>query len=767
MQFTWADRTYKWKSNVQWRVSGVRKILHPARRPSTLALSRDGRLALGIGGVASVVIPSHVSAPAKESSNIPLSTALLDEEPDGDSWLELAFARANVQERSAGHFVVRPAAPSQFQSTSTSISSTPTVHDVQAVAWSPLHFGPSLVVVDGLGIAHVMRPPGKRQLGTVSDTTVHYGWHEMPLPTDRLGDCARSILCAQFTSITGGSNGGTDVALLALGAKNGLSLLMWSSLDELPVDLFTLHISWTPAVAWLERLDAPGVDGDVQAVRFLAAAMEGRVIVYRVYSEFVDRESRTPKVTATVFWASDDRTLPPVMVSTLAWWSDNADRVSLGVGIGNSLALFEWRKGMDATAPIPVHRCQTHNGHVHIVTAVTFLPSGQFLSASADGSVRIWNDDPVTTGIVLDNYILRPQVDRPVLGLVVSGLGLYVGVLMTVPCMMDDKDTGDTMNKKFASSSRLSRLFLHTPVLPSTCDLKSGLEDLMTSVASRLVLGSHEGRFAFVTWDLELWLDHQCLSVRNRAVEYLSMRMFELRNQVVESRQPTRKAIMLARALRSLSFVVHRYAPAGSRSAEQICDSMISEIIFDHCVQSLSQLIALQQTSNGSNCMKRLSKLEVCSARAMATFVLMCKCTFERDDKEACLHTAHATIRALACRTDIEGDTVLCPVCHFKPTPVPVVFEGNTSDMESSINVVAMMASCGNGDMYPRCVFTLLPCVAAVPISCDGCGSKAYPGLVADVQSGRGEFSWLQSWQRCPLCYCALQSIAVDAHVVK
>jgi hypothetical protein len=747
----------------------------PARRPSTLTISPDGRIAVAIAAVASVITPSHAAIPGPDTTPVPGISAPAVQDVKSASTLNLAGARALYQDESAAHFVVRQPEAVLPQTTSTCVATIPAVEDVKALAWSPMSFGPSLLVVIGSGTAHLMRPPVHRRLVHADASIAPIGWDELMPPAD--GGFPRGVICAQFTQLAGDRNSNGEVALLALGTNRGLLLYAWSAASAFPVKVLTAHSQWTTAIEWLQGQSIPA-QASKQEGKILAVGLDGKVALIRIDINFGDQKSLVPTAAASLLWTSGDDVLP-AMVCSLAWWYNDTDTASdtahaaqvfLGVGAGDSVSLFEWSKGVcgDIESPKYASSLQEGNCDGQIITEVAFLSSGQLLSASMDGSVLLWSWIPsfakIGSHLVPDGCIRPSCAGRSVLGLSVSGLGMYVAVLTTVPSVMDDDPAEDNTNEKFAATSRLTRVFLQTPVLASGCDISSGLQDLLGSAVSRLLLAGSQYGSAFVTWDLELWLDYQCAEIRDRALEYLSSRLAELKSKIEKWTVSVEMSMRRVRALRSLAVVVYRYGRGDeAKGARQVYKATTDILVIDHCIESLaclhkSRLSSAINTDAGES----LTSLEIRSARAMARLVLSSSRLAGRTDGDKCLELAHDILRLLAERTEVEDYLALCPLCNLESKTAPISFR-ESGDIASARNKISMEGSCTEGDAFPRCVLTMLPCTSAKPASCHGCGVKAYHGLVPEHSSdGYRAFSWLCRWQQCPFCHCALQHFSVD-----
>jgi hypothetical protein len=138
-----------------WVEAGLRKVLLPARRTGTLALSPDGRLALATSHAASLILPRAIGPSVAACDG--------DTTPDGVLLRHRGLAHIHaLYPAVVGHELVCQF-PSRLNArlctSSTTADYVPSSEDIQTLSWSPMSRGPALLIVDGAGDLHFMHQP--------------------------------------------------------------------------------------------------------------------------------------------------------------------------------------------------------------------------------------------------------------------------------------------------------------------------------------------------------------------------------------------------------------------------------------------------------------------------------------------------------------------------------------------------------------------------------------------------------------------------------
>jgi hypothetical protein len=640
-----------------WIEAGLRKVLLPARRTGTLALSPDGRLALATSHVASLILPRAIG----------LSVAAGDGEmkPDGILLRHRGLAHIHAMYPAViGHELICQF-PSRLNArlftSSTTADYVPSSEDIQTLSWSPMSRGPALLVVDGAGDLHFMHQPASAVVSNRPNSApglfIPSSWNDITQSfTHNSRPFPKRATCGEFCALQSPScvmedHHDHEIVLLAIGSKFNVSIWHWPTDATFPVFGIDIRDGWTSCVAWMipDRMRRLISDNGTAVFGYLACSVNDEVFVYKVSCEWTSNNGNTPSIVSSPLWKSGS--LQGTNASCMSWWqglyNDNPV-VRLGYGLGNSIYLTEWVLDESSILSSP-QVWPSSVGHQRILSNIGFLISGELISSSLDGSVLVWclsRDSPEhestkisaedvgisliensqadseyvrkhgavheqgssragTAGRRCRNLAPRRNVrsvsfDQPVYSMIVSNLKLAIAVLFTVPATGDDHEDDvideSAMRQKFRSSARLSRVALYVSEFHADHSIvgRKIVRERIISIVG-LLLTAGEANFAFSSWDLELWLANMDLASKAVFVNEL----WEETQSLLETdagsafSESTRM-----RAARCLSDVVQRAADPSSQvevvlGAERMSGSLTQAILVDFCGMCLTRALRL------------------------------------------------------------------------------------------------------------------------------------------------------------------------------
>jgi hypothetical protein len=738
-----------------WVEAGVRKVLLPARRTGTLALSQDGRLAVAVSNVTSLLLLRSIepNVAAYNGEKKPEGVILRDR---GLAHIHALYP-AVVDHELVSQFVGRPNA--RLFTSSTTADYVPSSEDVQAVVWAPRSRGPALLVADGSGELHIMDQPANYLSGVgvnVAGLFTPSHWNDItPSGSGSLESLPKRVTCAGFTSLQLHNNSLTtecDIVLLAIGSKTNLTLWHWPrgvTAPKLAMDVREGPIS---CLAWQETQLKTSERGETDsvAVVYLACGMSSIVYLYKVQCRLPSCSGEAPNLIADLVWSSDR--LPGTCVSCMSWWREDASNISelrLACGVGNRVCMMRWLLN-DAVIASRPELYTSSGGHKRIVSSTGFLLSGELVSSSLDGSVIIWQsptsfpvdepclqadieligpsemrflamtgqkapklqgEAPGTTSSCPTPRLWRPMApyreiraslfDQPVSAVAITGLKLTLVLLYTVPATGDDHEDDimddAAMRHKFRSSARLSRVALYVPEMQGTSPGRGeeALREFTVCILRQLLRNGDAGH-AFTASDLERWVGRMDASPKIVVLGELMLLAQQLEGQSFGHHSNLSRM----RAARCLSYVIQRAVDPSSQGdlsveAERLHSRMTQSILVEYCAASLDCALARWRSSSAQSGYENPNDTDGSGVRSSM------KEQFS-DDETQCLQAMCAFVF---------GFTEESPLCD----------SGNAvRTAHDMLRLLAMLASSDGTFMCPVCVASDEPTV----LTCTGDDSR-------------------------------------------
>jgi hypothetical protein len=642
-------------------------------------------------------------------------------------------------------------------------------------------------------------------------------------------DCSYLSLYVSSACQDSGAISPRRVPVMAVGTAAGASCWMFlDGIESQPAFAHAVESEWTSTVKWLSL--PASRSGSSRDSALLAVGVNCSVHVYRasiVWKAAAAEDSSNTELCLEVISLWDSGQLSRGAIVALSWWWDIRDDSSgrktagdpptsqtrrqlvlrLALCALNSVVALSWIfpaassaclfsevssstdwdlklsntnfvfacaddcDKLDWTQCVRATSSKLHR-HSLVVSDVAHLSNGQLVSCSEDGNVWLWHVPSRAQGSVglsvtmcRGEVLLKGDAEHPIFGVRTLHLGLCLAAQVTVP--RDDESfhkTETSLLTKFKSSARLNRIVLMAPVLHRV----GMVEAVVSRAVSGMIEAAHYGH-GVVSCDIEIWLKCQNHSVRDAAFTSLWNHVESLQER--SSGLEVASIVLCAQVVRCLSDLLYRLRSSGSAKSDLRDNALrtrneMTELLLymRSCavVTSMCSMLSLEAAVEEKSQLEQLSRLEICSMFSTCKFVLAASDEDVSTAKAGPLASAHDLVATMGEMKTPTEYLLPCSVCAF---------DDDLCAAQSTIGVdqvTGMTLSCPQGDAYPRCALTMLPCRDPVPLRCVGCRETvACPFLVgSDVdqvsqskKDSRHAFSWLAGHTTCPFCRCSYGSV--------